>query len=209
MKKQIKIIVSILILYAFSLSLFACSNSEKYPEGPVEAGLESSSMKNACVPDRSGENLFCGYKLETNVYELGKSIPVTLYYGVPTYRQPYDYEDPNNVIISVYNAKKADEALIYRETTIGELYEENSLADDIEEEAENDTILIRTIYNHSEKREIPSEMFIGEKGTIIFEIEHLDVRPQVFCYGWNSQSLYYRIENGMIYLSSEYSLISG
>lgn len=208
MKKQIKIIVSILILCAFSLSLFACSNSEKYPEGPVEAGFESSREKDALVPDISNWILSCGYRLETNAYELGKSIPVTLYYGVPTYRQPYDYEDPNNVIISVYNAKKADEALIYRETTIGELYDENSLAGKKYIETE-DEIITKIVYNHSEEREIPSEMFIGEKGTIIFEIEHLDINPQVFCYGWNSQSLYYRIENGMVYLSSEYSLISG
>ena len=212
MKKQIKIIVSILMLCAFSLSLFACSNEDKYPLAPVEAGLRYERRLLRSFDESYSSTVHCGYRFEKNQYETNTDIPFTLYYGVnlsarlPQYEQ-FEKKYPVHIYFRVDS-----EFTTIKSYTFEEMFCEKYDVSIKYEKSENGEISVLT-YNHNEPMSVPCEMLTGERGIIaigIASVEKLDseLSRNADFSGFEEQILYYRIENGKVYLSSQYTLIS-
>ena len=211
MKKQIKITISILILCAFTLSLFACSNEEKYPLVPVEAGLRYESPI-TCVEETRSRTVYCGYRFEKNQYEINADTPFTIYYGANlSERLPYYEQFEKKYPVHIYFRVDSEFTTI-KSYTFEEIFCEEY---DINKKYERtETHEICTLeYNHNQPMKLPCEMLTGEKGRItigIASVEKLDseLSRNVDIIGYDEQYLYYRIENGKVYLSSRNTLIS-
>ena len=211
MKKVFIGFLTCLMLFLVVTSLFSCSSEEKYPLAPVEAGLRYEYRFAYAKDESRGRNVYCGYRFEKNQYEVNTDIPFTLYYGADlSARLPYYEQFEKKYPVHVFFTKDKEFTII-KTYTFEEMFSEKY---DISMSYERtETHNIETLnYNHNEPMVILKEMLTDEKGTIRIEIASVEkvdayVHRNVDIHGFDYQLLYYRIENGMVYLSNESSFL--
>lgn len=188
-----KVLLIILIL-TFLLLCISCS------EGNTDTDTEHPNIETDVIYKDGYHSpllwsaLFCAAEYETKACSTD-DVNITLYYGVDLQFRFNDEEENKNPIIITANNYNHSEKMTLIEHTVDEIFTEKY-------ECECEIGTKKMTFNHFEKIEIPSELFLGESGTIIIKIDQNDDNDKkTRKYGYEQISIKYVIKNGLVYLS--------
>ena len=189
-----KKVISIIQILTFLLFCISCSevNTDTDIEQP---NIETDVIyKDGYHSPLLWSALFCAAEYETKAYGID-DVEIMLYYGVDL-QSRFDSEEENkNPIIITANNYNQTEKITLIEHNVDEIFTEKY-------ECECEIGTRKWTYNHSEKIQIPRELFLGESGTIIIKIDQEDDdNKETRKYGHDQISVYYVIKNGLVYLS--------
>lgn len=165
----------------------------------VEAGLEFEQPSTDEVPPQVPTILYCGYKFDSNIYDVNTPIPATIYYGADIEEKPTGDESYDPIKIFISNAYDEEKYMLVKEMMPCEIMDEKY---DLTKKYGKNGFISSISYNYNEKIEIPFSMFTGNGGALHVAIRHYDDNI-MSRYGIDSQIIYYKIQNGKVIISNE------
>lgn len=194
--KRIQVItkvVLIIYLVALSLSLFSCTKKDKEPAASDDAPIVYALEKGTKIPESEyGSSIFtCGYRSEKEVFDMD-NVSITVFFGgcYDDISQELEKNSFPNYYISLSNEKGHTIVLktVYEEF-ISEKYRTTWTYS-----FEDGYGIVE--YNHFETITIPKQLFVAEKGTILFTLGY------EYMY-FAETTIYYEKIGNTIRLSSE------
>ena len=187
-----KALLSILILTCLLLCI-SCSGTRTDTD-TSQQNTDTIVYKDGYYSPSLWRALFCAAEYETKAFSID-DVSLTLYYGVDLQFRFNDEEENKNPIIITANNYNHSEKMTLIEHTVDEIFTEKY-------ECECEIGTKKMTFNHFEKIKIPSELFLGESGTIIIKIDQNDDNDKkTRKYGYEQISIKYVIKNGLVYLS--------
>lgn len=165
----------------------------------VEAGLEFEQPSTNEVPPQAPTILYCGYKFDSNIYDVNIPIPATIYYGADIEEKPTGDESYDPIKIYIINDDDEEKYMLVKEMLPCEIIDEKY---DLTIKYGKNGFISSISYNYNEKIEIPFSMFTGNGGALHVAIRHYDDNI-MSRYGIDSQIIYYKIQNGKVIISNE------
>ena len=184
--------LSILILTCLILCI-SCSGVENDTDTSKQ-NADTVVYKDGYIGPNLWCALFCAGEYETKACSID-DVYITLYYGVDLQFRFDSSEENKNPIIVTANNYNHSEKITLIEHEVDEMFTEKY-------ECECEIGTKKMSFNHFKKIKIPSELFLGESGTIIIKIDQNDDENQKTReYGYGQISIYYVVKNGLVYLS--------